>query len=403
MSGAVMAASPRGGAGRPGGLRAAGLRVQAMSGLGEISSVWVSEGGLELPSYRAHRTSPAGIETLSEQAFRRCGRLLSRVRIHPHSPAPVSRPVSRRPFAMPANSGPPHALTRRDGPGQPTPRRSAPCAPSSPTRIRSADKTLGDVAELNARRTAAAAVLADYKAALASAPLASPPGREWMLRLASVLEDLLAVLGGPDDGEDDEDDEDQDDEDDFEPYCSTCGAWIGILLGHGDGWLHYRARALWPARSNCTTGHAPVVAWRPVDRAPASPGRGKHQWRLTRARTAATDQVGEWPTGTPAPVESARSTCSQPGTRPGRALPGTRCSAARRRRRVLQPPGRGTCAWSAKRPAVSSADDGHRGEYADDRHDHGRSTMPRTPRRLGQDPRPAGRVRLAARRPAVRA
>ncbi len=59
-------------------------------------------------------------------------------------------------------------------------------------------------AELNARR-AAAAVLSDYKAALASAPLTSPPGREWMFRLAPVLEDLLAMLGdqaGAGDGED---------------------------------------------------------------------------------------------------------------------------------------------------------------------------------------------------------
>ena len=48
-------------------------------------------------------------------------------------------------------------------------------------------------AELAARRAAAAAVLADYRAALASAPLSKPPGREWMLRLASVLEDLLAA------------------------------------------------------------------------------------------------------------------------------------------------------------------------------------------------------------------
>ena len=46
-------------------------------------------------------------------------------------------------------------------------------------------------AELAARRTAAAAVLADYRAAVASAPLTNPPGREWMLRLASVLGDLL--------------------------------------------------------------------------------------------------------------------------------------------------------------------------------------------------------------------
>jgi hypothetical protein len=50
-------------------------------------------------------------------------------------------------------------------------------------------------AELNARRTAAAAVLADYRAAVASAPLTKPPGREWMLRLASVLDELLDGLG----------------------------------------------------------------------------------------------------------------------------------------------------------------------------------------------------------------
>jgi hypothetical protein len=51
-------------------------------------------------------------------------------------------------------------------------------------------------AELNARRAAAAAVLDDYKATLASAPLSSPPGREWMLRLASALEDVLAAPEG---------------------------------------------------------------------------------------------------------------------------------------------------------------------------------------------------------------
>ena len=51
-------------------------------------------------------------------------------------------------------------------------------------------------AELNARRTAATEVLGNYKAALASAPLTTPPGREWMLRLASALEDLLAASEG---------------------------------------------------------------------------------------------------------------------------------------------------------------------------------------------------------------
>jgi hypothetical protein len=50
-------------------------------------------------------------------------------------------------------------------------------------------------AELNARRTAAAAVLADFTRELHSAPLSSPPGREWMFRLADVLGDLLHALG----------------------------------------------------------------------------------------------------------------------------------------------------------------------------------------------------------------
>jgi hypothetical protein len=48
MSGAVMAASPREGAGRSGSLPAAGPRVRAMCGLGEISPVCVSEGDTHL-------------------------------------------------------------------------------------------------------------------------------------------------------------------------------------------------------------------------------------------------------------------------------------------------------------------------------------------------------------------
>ena len=48
--------------------------------------------------------------------------------------------------------------------------------------------------DLAARRAAAASVLADYRRELESAPLSSPPGREWMLRLASVLGDLLSAL-----------------------------------------------------------------------------------------------------------------------------------------------------------------------------------------------------------------
>jgi hypothetical protein len=128
-----------------------------------------------------------------------------------------------------------------------------------------AETLLGDVAELNARRTAAAAVLGDYKAELASAPVTSPPGREWMLRLASVLEDLLAVLDGPDDSDEDLDDEDQDDEDDFEPFCYTCGSPVGIFIGQGDAWLHYAGEGNVASPVELfDAGHAPEVAWRPA-------------------------------------------------------------------------------------------------------------------------------------------
>jgi len=44
-----------------------------------------------------------------------------------------------------------------------------------------------------ARRLAAAAVLADFRLALAAAPLGSPPGREWLFRLADALESVLFV------------------------------------------------------------------------------------------------------------------------------------------------------------------------------------------------------------------
>ena len=131
------------------------------------------------------------------------------------------------------------------------------------------DKTTGRCPasiEVNARRAAAAAVLGDYKAALASAPLANPPGREWMLRLASVLDDLLDLLDHQnDEADEDWDDEERDDADDFEPYCSTCGATVGIFIGHGDAWLHYTGQGTVASPVELyDAGHAPVVAWRPA-------------------------------------------------------------------------------------------------------------------------------------------
>ena len=114
-------------------------------------------------------------------------------------------------------------------------------------------KPSGEVMELNARIIAAAAVLGDYKAELASAPLTRPPGREWMLRLASVLGDLLDALDDPAGA--------GDDLDGLEPYCTVCGAWIGMFLGM-DGWHHFRGDpAPGGKRELYDAGHEAAVAW----------------------------------------------------------------------------------------------------------------------------------------------
>jgi hypothetical protein len=103
-------------------------------------------------------------------------------------------------------------------------------------------------AELAARRTAAAAVLADYRAAAASAPLSRPPGPEWTLRLASMLDLLLDALSGAED------------EDGLEPYCAECGHWIGLFPAAG-GWKHYRGDPRGGKRELYDAGHDPAPAW----------------------------------------------------------------------------------------------------------------------------------------------
>jgi|SRR6266702_44440 len=51
-----------------------------------------------------------------------------------------------------------------------------------------------------------------------------------------------------------------------EPYCTVCGAGVGIFQGHGDGWHHYRGdgTAGHPVELY-DAGHAATVAWRPVE------------------------------------------------------------------------------------------------------------------------------------------
>lgn len=53
------------------------------------------------------------------------------------------------------------------------------------------------------------------------------------------------------------------DEDDPEPYCSACGAPIGIFLGHGPDWHHYRGDGTVESPNELyDAGHEPAVAWR---------------------------------------------------------------------------------------------------------------------------------------------
>jgi hypothetical protein len=58
-------------------------------------------------------------------------------------------------------------------------------------------------------------------------------------------------------------DESYEDEDDLEPCCSRCRASIGIFIGHGDGWHHYRGSGTVETPNELyDAGHEPVVAWR---------------------------------------------------------------------------------------------------------------------------------------------
>ena len=52
-------------------------------------------------------------------------------------------------------------------------------------------------------------------------------------------------------------------DDDPEPYCTTCGACVGIFIGHGDAWLHYTGEGTVASPIELyDAGHAPVIAWR---------------------------------------------------------------------------------------------------------------------------------------------
>jgi hypothetical protein len=57
--------------------------------------------------------------------------------------------------------------------------------------------------------------------------------------------------------------------DDAEPYCTTCGASVGVFPVLGDGWRHYQGEGITAKAQPYDTGHAPVIGWRPARDIPA--------------------------------------------------------------------------------------------------------------------------------------
>jgi len=53
------------------------------------------------------------------------------------------------------------------------------------------------------------------------------------------------------------------DEDYPDPYCPECEGKIGIFIGHGNAWLHYRGEGTVASPVELfDAGHEPAVAWR---------------------------------------------------------------------------------------------------------------------------------------------
>lgn len=51
---------------------------------------------------------------------------------------------------------------------------------------------------------------------------------------------------------------------DPEPFCKSCGANVGIFLGGGPDWRHFRGEGTLASKAEpYDTDHIPVIAWRP--------------------------------------------------------------------------------------------------------------------------------------------
>ena len=160
----------------------------------------------------------------------------------------------------------------------------------------------GAVMELNARCIAAAAVLGDYKAEVASAD-SHPPRRagsgcsasprSWRAcstRSTTHAPKTRATTWTA-----------------WEPYCAGCGAWVGIFRGHGDGWHHFRGSGTAASPVELfDAGHAPEVAWcRPPGRSISRRGLSSLARPSPTPRcTAATGSASGAPTAPTRPREA---------------------------------------------------------------------------------------------------
>jgi hypothetical protein len=113
------------------------------------------------------------------------------------------------------------------------------------------------------------------EAAGASLSLSDPSGR--LSRLATLepdrLAESLAFLAGYAPGvldaildatEPCPDDELPYGDDALEPYCTGCGARIGIFAARGGDWLHYAGEQEDRDVRPYDPGHAPIIGWRPT-------------------------------------------------------------------------------------------------------------------------------------------
>lgn len=131
-------------------------------------------------------------------------------------------------------------------------------------------------AELDARRTAAKAVAADFHAAAVAFQRGGPQPdyAAWAFRLEQHLYYVLNALASLDNEDEPERGEGaaihglscgcpECDNDEDEPYCTECGADVGIFIGHGDAWLHYRGEGTSTDPVELfDAGHQPEGAWR---------------------------------------------------------------------------------------------------------------------------------------------